>query len=295
MVAFNALPVRTCAGALLFLVCLGAAAAADTPLSGELVIVRDAARPQTVNHSASIVELPNGDLLCLWNHTPQSKLGYGDIVSSRLPFGTTTWTPPQTVLSAPSRAYINPSLCLDSDQVLWMFYAVSNESWLYMKDDGTPNDANMQNSSMLYRKSYDYGATWGEPNLVRGRMNTGGQAGYLTGAKPILLKNGTLMVSTYRDFSVQTASSNVWSKTDSAGLVTADGGRSFSESNAIYDGLGTEWIAMPSIQQAADGTVLVWYRTPNSRAAGKMYRGTASSDGLTWAQPSIPSNSPDGS
>jgi predicted neuraminidase len=282
-------------GALLLFSCLGKVATADTPLAGEMVVVKDAAHPQTGNHSSAIIELPSGDLLCLWNHTPQSKLGYGDIVSSRLPFGSTTWTPMQTLLSAPNRAYINPSLCFDADHVLWMFYAVSNESWLYLKSDGTPNDENMQNSCMYYRKSYDYGATWGEPNLVRGRMNTGGQAGYLTGAKPILLKNGNLMVSTYRDYSTQTSTSNVWTKTDSLGLVTADNGRSFSESNAIYDGLAADWIAMPSIQQAADGTVLIWYRTPNSKAGGQMFRGTASSTGLSWAQPSIPSNSPNGS
>lgn len=55
------------------------------------------------NHSAALMEMPHGTMLCLWNHAPENKLGHPEIVVSRLPLGSQC-SPWKRVLAYDGRA-----------------------------------------------------------------------------------------------------------------------------------------------------------------------------------------------
>ena len=93
-------------------------------------------------HGATIVELPNGDMLAAWFQ------GYGErwaddvrIMGSRLHKGSTEWTKPFVMVDVPDFPDINPVLFIDQKQTLWlMWYTVIANQWetslpRYIKSD----------------------------------------------------------------------------------------------------------------------------------------------------------------
>ncbi len=103
-------------------------------------------------HGATIVELPNGDMLAAWFQ------GYGErwaddvkIMGSRLHRGSKEWTKPFVMVDVPGFPDINPVLFIDQHQTLWlMWYTVIANQWStslpryiksddYMQREGVPN------------------------------------------------------------------------------------------------------------------------------------------------------------
>ncbi len=102
-------------------------------------------------HGATIVELPNGDMLAAWFQ------GYGErwaddvkIMGSRLHKGSTKWTKPFVMVDVPDFPDINPVLFIDQQQTLWlMWYTVIANQW--------------ETSLPRYIKSVDYMQKEGAP------------------------------------------------------------------------------------------------------------------------------------
>ncbi|WP_186445617.1 S-layer homology domain-containing protein [Paenibacillus cremeus] len=74
-------------------------------------------------HGSSIVELPNGELLCVWFQGNGERDGTTTrIMGARSIDGGKTWKTPFVVTDAPEIADINPVVYVDSGDRLWLFW-----------------------------------------------------------------------------------------------------------------------------------------------------------------------------
>lgn len=104
-------------------------------------------------HGSTIVELPNGDILCAWFQGSGER--WADdvkIMGSRLTKGDTAWSETFIMADVPGFPDINPIMFMDKTQRLWlMWYPVLANQW--------------ETSIPMYRLSEDY-ATGGSPRWM---------------------------------------------------------------------------------------------------------------------------------
>jgi predicted neuraminidase len=104
-------------------------------------------------HGSTIVELPNGDILCAWFQGSGER--WADdvkIMGSRLTNGDTAWSATFLLADVPGFPDINPIMFMDKTQRLWlMWYPVLANQW--------------ETSIPMYRLSQDY-ATGGSPQWM---------------------------------------------------------------------------------------------------------------------------------
>ena len=108
-------------------------------------------------HAADLLELVNGDLLCVW--FAGSSEGYADIsiVGSRLRAGESQWEMPVKLTDDPVRSEQNPSLFQHPNGDIWLMYTAQEA-----RTDNTPADYSLQFTAEIRRKvSRDMGHTWG--------------------------------------------------------------------------------------------------------------------------------------
>jgi len=102
-------------------------------------------------HGATIVELPNGNLLAAWFQGNGER--WADdvrIMGSRLTQNNKTWHPPFLIADVPEFPDVNPVLFLDPDERLWLvWYTVIANQW--------------ETSLLKYRISTDYMQSTGPP------------------------------------------------------------------------------------------------------------------------------------
>ncbi len=104
-------------------------------------------------HAPSLLELPNGDLLCSWFAGSYEGSADIHIVCARLPKGATKWEAPVDVSGDPERSEQNPSLFYGPDGAVWSMYTAQL--------DRVEGKDNMQFTSVVRRqKSFDGGLTW---------------------------------------------------------------------------------------------------------------------------------------
>lgn len=110
-------------------------------------------------HAPALLELPDGDMLCVW--FAGSFEGNGDIsiVCARLPKGAKKWEPPVQVSNDPTRSEQNPSLFLAPNGEVWLIYTAQLVR--------VPGKDNMQFTSIIRRqRSRDGGRTWTEADTM---------------------------------------------------------------------------------------------------------------------------------
>src|SRR5213082_3232030 len=135
---------RLLAFALLAFACLNAA----TPeYSGELIFPLE----KWHNHSSSIVELPNGDLLVCWFHGSGERTADDVLIrGARWNHVTGKWTAPFLMADAPGFPETNPVLFLDSQKRLFFLWPlIIAHKW--------------ETALMKYRISTDYQQADGPP------------------------------------------------------------------------------------------------------------------------------------
>lgn len=95
-------------------------------------------------HSSSIIECPNGDLLCAWFHGSGERTSPDVVIrGARRRIGATAWTAHEPWADTPGLPDCNPVLFVDARQELWLFWiAVPAERW--------------EDALLRYRKAKDY-------------------------------------------------------------------------------------------------------------------------------------------
>ncbi|WP_248927556.1 sialidase family protein [Paenibacillus hamazuiensis] len=210
------------------------------------------------NHAANLLELDNGDLLCVWFSGSGEGNPDTNIVMSRLPAGADRWSAPQQLSGNPERSEQNPVLFQAPDGKLWLLHT-SNE----------PHD--QKTSRVVCRISEDRGAAWGETTVLHE-----GPGIFLR--QPLLvLANGDWLLPAYYcklggHYSVV--------------LISTDQGKTWSE----YEVADSVHRVQMSVVALQDGTLYAVFR---SRQAERIYTSVSRDNGRTWTAPArseLPNN-----
>ena len=280
-------PVRMIAAFLLAL----ASATAAPQYSGELIFPLE----KWHNHSSSIVELPNGDLLVCWFHGSGERTADDVLIqAARWNHTTGKWTAPFTLADTPGFPETNPVLFLDSRQRLFFLWPlIVAHKW--------------ETALMKYRISTDYQQASGPPkwefqdNIVlmpkdiaaltkdfaaAAAAETGPRAerakrqiekaedeyfsrmGWFTRTHPLELPSGRILVPMYSDGY-------------SYGImaISDDRGYTWSASQPIVG----EGCIQPSVVRKKDGT-LVAYLRDNGPPPKRAHISFSKDDGVTWTR-----------
>lgn len=210
------------------------------------------------SHSANLLELDNGDLLCVWFSGSGEGNPDTNVLLSRLPAGGERWEEPIEVAADPERSEQNPLVFQAPDNKVWLLHT-SNE----------PH--NQQTSKIVGRISDDRGYTWGEPFVLHE-----GPGMFLR--QPILaMSNGEWLLPCYYckpggHYSVV--------------LISSDQGETWSE----YEVQGSLHRVQMSVVELDGGTLFAVFR---SRHADRIYGSVSKDFGKTWSEPaktSLPNN-----
>ena len=212
-------------------------------------------------HGPALLELPNGDLLCVW--FAGSFEGNADvhIVCSRLEKDSEAWTEPVDVSGDPERSEQNPSLFYGPDGAAWCMYTAQL--------DHQAGKDNMQFTAVVRcQKSTDGGRTWGPYETVFPEEGTFCR-------QPIqILSNGRWIFSN-------------WLCTDSAEGLSGD-----PTAFRISDDQGKTWrtVMMPeshghvhaNVVELEPGHLVAFMR---NREAYRIHRSESFDYGETWSEP----------
>ena len=212
-------------------------------------------------HGPALLELPNGDLLCVW--FAGSFEGNADvhIVCSRLEKDSEAWTEPVDVSGDPERSEQNPSLFYGPDGAAWCMYTAQL--------DRQAGKDNMQFTAVVRcQKSTDGGRTWGPYETVFPEEGTFCR-------QPIqILSNGRWIFSN-------------WLCTDSAEGLSGD-----PTAFRISDDQGKTWrmVMMPksnghvhaNVVELENGHLVAFMR---NREAYRIHRSESFDYGETWSEP----------
>src|SRR5690348_5494082 len=271
--------------------CALAYACAAPQFSGELIFPLE----HWHNHSSSIVELPNGNLLVCWFHGSGERTADDVLIqAARWTKSTGKWSTPFTLADTPGFPETNPTLFIDSKQRLFFFWPlIIAHKW--------------ETALMKYRISSDYQQASGPPHwehqdnivlipkniaertkevLGKDAEGTGRQAeyaarmiehakdeyfsrmGWFTRTHALELPSGRILLPMYSDgFSFGIMG------------ISDDGGISWTGSEPIIGYGGVQ----PSVVRKNDGTLVAYLRDngPPPKRAQISY---SKDDGVSWTQ-----------
>ncbi len=212
-------------------------------------------------HAPSLLELPNGDLLCSWFAGSYEGSADIHIVCARLPKGASAWEAPVDVSGDPERSEQNPSLFYGPDDAVWSMYTAQL--------DRVEGKDNMQFTAVVRRqKSFDGGQTWEDYETVFPEEGTFSR-------QPIqVLSNGRWIYGN-------------WICTDSEDGLSGD-----PSAFRISDDQGESWRLVmmpksnghvhPTVVELEDGHLVAFMR---NREAYRIHRSESFDYGDTWSEP----------
>lgn len=250
-------------------------------------------------HSSSIVELPNGDLLACWFHGSGERTADDVVIQgSRLRKGARKWSPVFEMADTPNLPDCNPTLFLDAQERLWMFWIVPlASSWEksalkyrraeeYLEEGPpkwswqesihlVPGEAFVESIEAGFAKLDTNEDLWAEYAFPYTRMIVEAardpfkrQIGWMTRAHPQTLPSGRILLPLYSDgFNL------------SLMAISDDEGKTWRASKPIV-GLGP---IQPSIVRKHDGTLVAYLRDSGGPPA-RALRSTSADDGETWTE-----------
>ena len=239
------------------------------------------------NHSSSIVELPNGDLLACWFHGSGERTADDVVImASRKPRSTGVWTKPFLLADTPNYPDTNPVLYVDKRTRLWLFWPVilahKWESALmkfkvsadYMQPDGPPVWHRSDNLLLAPKNMGLRVEQWlGKKDTPKAKKllelakdEQFSRLGWFTRTHPVELPTGRMLVPLYSDgYSMSLMG------------ISDDGGDTWSASEPIV-GDGN---IQPAVVRKSNGD-LVAYMRDNGPPPQRVHRSESKDQGLTW-------------
>jgi predicted neuraminidase len=274
---------------LVFVILAFAVRATAAQFSGELIFPPE----KWHNHSSSVVELPNGDLLACWYHGSGERTADDVLIQgARWNHATGKWTAPFLLADAPGFPETNPVLFLDSHRrlfFLWpliiahqwetalMKYRISTD---YQQPDGPPRWEFQDNIILVPRnmaaRTRDFaGAAAAGTGITADRARRliqhaedeyFSRMGWFTRTHPIELPSGRIVVPMYSDgfsFGIM--------------AISDDRGYTWTASEPIVGAGGVQ----PSVVRKKDGT-LVAYLRDNGPPPKRALVSESHDDGIAW-------------
>ena len=245
------------------------------------------------NHSSSIVELPNGDLLVCWFHGSGERTADDVLIrAARWNHSTSKWTEPFTLADTPGFPETNPVLWLDSRQRLFFFwpliiahkwetalmkYRISTD---YQQPTGPPKWEHQDNIVLIPKnmveRSKEFAAKYAEPSgalperaqrlIEHAGDEYYSRMGWFTRTHPLQLPSGRILLPMYSDgFSFGIMG------------ISDDGGYNWTGSEPIVGAGGIQ----PSVVRKNDGT-LVAYLRDNGPPPKRALMSTSRDEGVSW-------------
>lgn len=209
------------------------------------------------NHASKMLELSNGDILCVWFSGTQEGMSDISIFMARLNKGKTRWTKPMKLTNDINRSEQNPVLFEDENRRIWLFYTAQKYG-------------NQDTAIVRYRISDDDGYTWSSAN------NFFEEPGTFIRQSVVVLKDGTWVFPIFR---CATRTGEKWTGNydTSAVKVSRDHGENWQEYE-VPDSVGLVHMCINILQ---DGSLVSFFR---SRYADFIYR-SISTNGYDWSKP----------
>ena len=274
-----------------FLIAARSGAAATPEYAGELIFPQESWH----NHSSSVVELPNHDLLVVWFHGSGERTADDVLIrGARWNHVTKKWTAPFLMADAPGFPETNPVLFLDSHRrlfFLWpliiahrwetalMKYRISTD---YQQADGPPKWEYQDNIVLMPKNIVEKTKTFVEPEIAANGPRAAqatkllehaadeyfSRMGWFTRTHPLELPSGRILVPMYSDGY-------------SYGImaISDDRGYTWTASEPLV-GAGS---IQPSVVRKNDGT-LVAYMRDNGPPPKRAHISISKDDGVSWTQ-----------
>lgn len=264
--------------------------AAASAYSGELIFPPEAVH----NHSSSVVELPNRDLLVCWYHGSGERTADDVLIQgARWNHVTGKWTAPFLMADTPGFPDTNPVLYLDSQRRLFFFWAVIiAHQWEtalmkyristdYQQADGPPR-WDFQDNILLIprnlaartREFAGQSAAGSGPLAERAQrliQHAGDESfsriGWFSRTHPLELPSGRILLPLYSDgfsFGIM--------------AISDDRGYTWRASEPIVGAGGVQ----PTVVRRHDG-VLVAYLRDNGPPPKRVLVSESHDDGVTWS------------
>ena len=247
------------------------------------------------NHSSSVVELPNGDLLVCWFHGSGERTADDvRINAARWSRSSGKWSAPFVLADTPGFPETNPVLFLDSKQRLFFFwplivahkwetalmkYRISTD---YQQASGPPKWDYQDNIVLIPKDIAELTREWAGATAKGSGPLAGAAAraiehaddeyfsrmGWFTRTHPLELPSGRILVPMYSDgfsFGIM--------------AISDDGGSTWTASQPIV-GAGC---IQPSVVRKRDGT-LVAYLRDNGPPPKRAHISYSKDDGVSWTQ-----------
>lgn len=212
------------------------------------------------NHAANLLQLPNGDLLCTWFGGTQEGIPDISAYYSRLKKGSDRWTPAIKLSDDPTRSEQNPLFFLDPDNVLWILYTAQVSG-------------NQDTAIVRYRKSTDFGETWGPIETLMEDP----QKGIFIRQPITVMPNGDWILPVFYCIA-KPGEKWVGSYDTSAVMISADKGKTWQ---AVDVPNSTGCVHM-NVMLLKDGSLYALYR---SRWADYIYESRSFDGGYSWVAP----------
>ena len=227
------------------------------------------------NHASNMVELPNGDLLCVWFAGSMEGISDIKIAMSKRPAGEVRWTQPVWVSGDPQRSEQNPLLFLAPDGKLWLCYTAqltrggTREEWARKVAAGEASgDFTMQYTSIIRRRiSEDSGETWGPVEVFSG------EPGSFCRQPMLVMSNGEWLFPMYYSLPAEGHADDYC-----VVRISGDGFKSWEE----HPVPGSRGRVHMSVVELAPGRLVAFFR---SRAADRIYISRSADYGRTWTPP----------
>lgn len=204
--------------------------------------------PFPYNHTASIVEASNGELLVAWGAGSYELAPDTRIVASRRAAGSSQWSSPEMLADKPDFADANCVLFLDDSGTLHLYY-------IELFDD------NFCLSRTMQLDSTDGGATWSTPRPLLDAVCI------LLRNRPIITAGGTWILPAYEQAVYQ---SQFWR--------SADCGASWQPSGKLFS---VPLNLQPAVAQLANGSLFALMR--NGSNTGTMLEARGDACGISWS------------
>lgn len=235
------------------------------------------------NHASNMVELPNGDLLCVWFAGTSEGISDVNIAMSRLPASEAQWSQPVWVSEDSTRSEQNPLLFSAPDGKLWLFYTAqetrgcSKEEWQRRVAAGEAQGGyTMQWTAVIHcRISEDDGHTWGQVQTFSE------EPGSFCRQPMVVLSNGDWLFPMY--YSLKAAGHG---DDHTVMRISEDQGETWQE----YPVPQSRGRVHASVVELSSGRLVAFFR---SRAADRVYVSRSADYGRTWTVPertALPNN-----
>lgn len=233
------------------------------------------------NHASNLIELENGDILCVWFAGLSEGASDVKIAISRLDKGADHWTQPQLITDDYERSEQNPSLFQGPDGMLWLMHTaqlsrgkMTNEEWAEkLKRGEVKGHFSMQETAEVrLRTSKDNGHSWSEMTSLFTKP------GAFCRHPILVMSNGEWIFPMWYSQGEEDASKPQYGGDYSVVQVSGDEGKTWQE----YEVPGSVRRVHMSIVETRPGHLVAFFR---SRSADRIYRSFSEDYGRTWSEP----------